>query len=48
MKSPASVERLSADAALVAGSTPEEFARFIVAEQQRWKPIVARAGIKPD
>lgn len=48
VKSPASVERLSADAALVAGSTPEEFARFIVAEQQRWKPIVARAGIKPD
>ncbi|PWK35031.1 Bug family tripartite tricarboxylate transporter substrate binding protein [Cupriavidus plantarum] len=48
VKSPASVERLSADAALVAGSTPEEFARFIAAEQQRWKPIVARAGIKPD
>lgn len=48
VKSPASVERLSADAALVVGSTPEEFARFIVAEQQRWKPIVARAGIKPD
>ena len=48
VKSPASVERLSADAALVVDSTPEEFARFIVAEQQRWKPIVARAGIKPD
>jgi tripartite-type tricarboxylate transporter receptor subunit TctC len=48
MKSPASVERLSADAALVVGNTPAEFTRFIAQEQQRWKPIIARASIKPD
>lgn len=48
VKSPASAERLGADAALVVGSTPQEFARFIAQEQQRWKPIIARAGIKPE
>ncbi len=48
VRSPASTQRLSADAALVVGSTPEEFARFIAQEQQRWKPIIARAQIKPD
>ncbi|CAN7653498.1 hypothetical protein D9M68_251640 [compost metagenome] len=48
VKSKSSVERLSADAAIVVGDTPAEFARFIAQEQQRWKPIIARAGIKPD
>jgi tripartite-type tricarboxylate transporter receptor subunit TctC len=48
VKSPASAQRLGADAALVVGSTPQEFARFIAEEQQRWKPIIARAGIKPE
>ncbi len=48
VKSPASTQRLSADAALVVGSTPQEFAHFIAQEQQRWKPIIARAQIKPD
>ncbi|WP_454766538.1 Bug family tripartite tricarboxylate transporter substrate binding protein [Cupriavidus campinensis] len=48
VRSPSSTERMSADAALVVGSSPEEFARFIAQEQQRWKPIVARAAIKPD
>jgi len=41
-------ERLAADAALAVGSTPEEFAAFIAAEQKRWKPVIARAKIKPD
>ena len=44
------------DAALIAQmdvicfpiDTPAEFARFIAQEQQRWKPVIARAGIKPD
>jgi tripartite-type tricarboxylate transporter receptor subunit TctC len=48
VKSQTSVERLSADAAIVVGGTPAEFSRFIAQEQQRWKPIIARAGIKPD
>lgn len=48
VRSQSSVERLSADAAIVVGNTPAEFARFIAQEQQRWKPIIARAQIKPD
>jgi tripartite-type tricarboxylate transporter receptor subunit TctC len=45
---PAAVERLSADAAIPVGSTPAEFAKFIGVEQQRWKPVIARAKVKPD
>jgi tripartite-type tricarboxylate transporter receptor subunit TctC len=41
-------ERLSNDAAIAVGSTPAEFAAFIAAEQKRWKPVIARAKIKPD
>ena len=48
VKQPASTEKFSAEAAIAAGSTPAEFARFIAAEQQRWKAVVARAKIKPD
>jgi tripartite-type tricarboxylate transporter receptor subunit TctC len=45
---PTAVERLSADAAIPVGSTPAEFAKFIGVEQQRWKPVIARAKVKPD
>ena len=45
---PTTVERLSADAAIPVGSTPAEFAKFIGVEQQRWKPVIARAKVKPD
>lgn len=45
---PTTVERLSADAAIPVGSTPAEFAKFIGVEQQRWKPVIARAKFKPD
>ena len=48
VREPAVLERLSADAAIAVGSTPAEFARFIAAEQARWKPVIARARIKPD
>ncbi|MES2183809.1 MAG: tripartite tricarboxylate transporter substrate binding protein [Pseudomonadota bacterium] len=48
VKSPAALERLNADAAESIGDSPEEFARFIAAEQARWKIVVARARIKPD
>jgi tripartite-type tricarboxylate transporter receptor subunit TctC len=48
VKEPAAVKLLESEAALTVGSTREEFARFIKAEQQRWKPVIARAKIKPD
>jgi tripartite-type tricarboxylate transporter receptor subunit TctC len=48
IKTPAAVSRLSEDTALAVGDTPAEFARFIAAEQTRWKPVIARAKIKPD
>ena len=48
VKEPATQERLAHDAAIAVGSTPAEYARFIAAEQQRWKPVIARAKIKPD
>ncbi len=48
VKEPGSVERLSADAAIAVGSTPAEFAAFIATEQARWKPVIARAQIKPE
>jgi tripartite-type tricarboxylate transporter receptor subunit TctC len=48
VKQPSAAEKLSADAALAVGGTPVEFAKFIAAEQQRWKVVIARAKIKPD
>ncbi|MBP6900405.1 MAG: tripartite tricarboxylate transporter substrate binding protein [Burkholderiaceae bacterium] len=48
VKEPATLERLAHDAAIAVGSTPADYARFIDAEQKRWKPVIARARIKPD
>jgi tripartite-type tricarboxylate transporter receptor subunit TctC len=48
IKTPAAVSRLSEDTARAVGDTPAKFARFIAAEQARWKPVIARAKIKPD
>jgi tripartite-type tricarboxylate transporter receptor subunit TctC len=48
IKEPAALKLLENEAAIAVGSTPAEFARFIQAEQQRWKPVIARAKIKPD
>jgi len=45
---PTALERLANDAAIPVGSTPAEFAKFIATEQQRWKPVIARAKVKPD
>lgn len=41
-------EKLSQETALAVGSTSAEFDAFIKAEQARWKPVIARAQIKPD
>ena len=48
VREPATVKLLETDSALAIGSTPAEFAQFIAQEQQRWKPVIARAKIKPD
>ena len=48
IKEPAALKLLENEAALPVGSTAAEFARFIDAEQKRWKPVIARAKIKPD
>jgi len=45
---PAALERLNGDAAIAVGSTPAEFAAFIATERARWRPVIARAKIKPD
>jgi len=48
VKSPDSMQRLTADAAEAVGGTPEQFTQFIAAEQARWQKVIARANIKPD
>lgn len=42
------VDHLTKEAAIAVGSTPADFARFIGVEQQRWKPVLARAKVRPD
>ncbi len=41
-------DKLAADTALAVGNTAAEFEAFIKAEQTRWKPVIARAQIKPE
>ncbi len=41
-------DRLAADTALSVGNTAAEFDAFIKSEQARWKPVIARAQIKPE
>jgi tripartite-type tricarboxylate transporter receptor subunit TctC len=48
VREPAALERLNSDAAIAVGSTPAEFAAFIATERERWKPVLARAKVKPD
>ncbi|MFO1341191.1 MAG: tripartite tricarboxylate transporter substrate-binding protein [Burkholderiaceae bacterium] len=48
MREKEALDRLANDAAIAVGSTPAEFAAFIAAEQKRWRPVIARAKIKPD
>jgi tripartite-type tricarboxylate transporter receptor subunit TctC len=47
-KTPGIAERLSAEAAEPATSTPKEFADFIALEKMRWAEVVKRANIKAD
>lgn len=48
LRSSAVTERFANDNAMSVGSSPEAFAEFIKAEQARWKPVILRAGIRPD
>jgi tripartite-type tricarboxylate transporter receptor subunit TctC len=41
-------DKLAHDTALAVGNTAAEFDAFIKAEQARWKPVIARAQIKPE
>jgi hypothetical protein len=41
-------DKLSQDTALAVGNTRTEFEAFIKLEQARWKPVIARAQIKPE
>ena len=41
-------DKLSNDTALAVGNTGAEFDAFIKSEQARWKPVIARAQIKPE
>ena len=48
LKSSSVTERFANDNAVGGGMVPEEFGKFIAAEQKIWKDIVARAKIKSD
>lgn len=48
LRSPDTVEKLKASYLQVTGSTPEEFAKFIVAENAKWAEGFKAAGIKPE
>ncbi len=48
LHAPGMKERLTAQGMEVAGSTPEEFARLIKSETEKWAKVIKAAGIKPE
>jgi tripartite-type tricarboxylate transporter receptor subunit TctC len=48
MKASSITERFAKDNAVAGGGTPEDFARFIKAEQDRWSAVVKKSGLKLD
>jgi tripartite-type tricarboxylate transporter receptor subunit TctC len=48
MQSPEMQERLRTEGAIATVSTPEEFAKLIAAEIERWGKVIRTAGMKPD
>lgn len=48
LKRPEVLEKLRAIGAQPMPGSPEDFNRFIVAERERWHPVVKSLGIKPD
>lgn len=47
-RSKAASDKLAQETAQAVGNSGAEFARFVQAEQNRWKPVIARAQIKPE
>jgi tripartite-type tricarboxylate transporter receptor subunit TctC len=47
LKAPAIAEKLSGDGTLPVGNTPDEFARFLRVETDKWAKVVRAAGITP-
>ena len=47
-RSKAVADKLSQETAIAVGNTSAEFAKFIQQEQARWKPVIARAQIRPE
>jgi tripartite-type tricarboxylate transporter receptor subunit TctC len=45
-RTPSVAERFKADDAEAVGSTPEEYAKYVAAEQKRWGEVVRKAGVK--
>jgi tripartite-type tricarboxylate transporter receptor subunit TctC len=48
LRSSSVTERFASDSAVGGGGPPEGFAAYIAEQQRKRKPIVLRAGIKPD
>jgi tripartite-type tricarboxylate transporter receptor subunit TctC len=48
LQTPAIKEKLAADGTEAVGNTPEDFARFIRAETNKWARVAREAGIKPE
>jgi tripartite-type tricarboxylate transporter receptor subunit TctC len=45
---PSAARLLESEAAIIVGSNGADFGRFIEQEKKRWKPVIARAKIRPD
>ena len=41
-------KRLADDGAVAGSGSPEDFGKYIDAEEKRWSVVVKKAGIKPD
>jgi tripartite-type tricarboxylate transporter receptor subunit TctC len=48
LHSPEIKKRFAADAAETVGNTPEEFARHIRSELDKWEKVAREAGIQPE
>jgi tripartite-type tricarboxylate transporter receptor subunit TctC len=46
--SPQVRQRIEFDGATAVGNTPEEFARFVRSEIERWAKVVRFSGAKPE
>jgi tripartite-type tricarboxylate transporter receptor subunit TctC len=48
LKSKEGTKRMVEDGATLVGNTPEDFAKFIKAEQTRWGAVISKAKITMD